>query len=214
VPTKQEIISRLIEPGLIAVVRARSAKQVIPMAEALLRGGICAIEVTMSTPNAIEAIRSASQKLAPKALIGVGTVLDAKTCREAIAAGGQFVVSPIMRPEIAKAAHGLDKPVMLGAFTPTEAQAAYEGGADFVKVFPAEVLGPAYIKALRAPLPYLKLVPTGGVTLENVAEFFNAGCPAVGIGSSLISSLILEKNDWAALEHMAARFVKAARSRS
>jgi 2-dehydro-3-deoxyphosphogluconate aldolase/(4S)-4-hydroxy-2-oxoglutarate aldolase len=209
--TKQEIISRLIKPGLVAVVRARSSEQVIPLSEALLRGGICAIEVTMTTPNAIEAIRHASRTLPSEALIGVGTVLDAKTCLEAIQAGAQFVVSPITRAQIAKAAHDFDKPVMLGAFTPTEAQAAYDAGADFVKLFPADVLGPAYIKAVRAPLPHLKLVPTGGVTLENVAEFFRAGCPAVGIGSSLISNAILEKNDWMALEEIARRFVDAAR---
>jgi 2-dehydro-3-deoxyphosphogluconate aldolase / (4S)-4-hydroxy-2-oxoglutarate aldolase len=213
-PTRQEIISRLIKPGLVAVVRARSAEQVIPLSESLLRGGICAIEVTMTTPNAIEAIRDAARKLPPEALIGVGTVLDAKTCREAIQAGAQFVVSPITRPEIAKAAHDLDKPVMLGAFTPTEAQTACDAGADFVKLFPADVLGPAYIKALRAPLPHLKLVPTGGVTLENIAEFFKAGCPAVGIGSSLISSAILEKNDWRELENMSGQFVRAAGARS
>src|SRR5436190_12124357 len=125
-PTKQEIISRLINPGLVAVVRARSAEQVIPLSEALLRGGIRAIEITMTTPNAIEAIRDASKKLPALALLGVGTVLDTKTCQEAIQAGAQFVVSPITRPEIAKAAHDFDKPVMLGAFTPTEAQAAYD----------------------------------------------------------------------------------------
>ena len=211
VSSKQEIISKLVDPGLIAVVRARSAEQVVPLAQALLRGGIRAVEVTMTTPNAISAIREASQKLPPQALIGVGTVLDAKTCREAIAAGAHFVVSPITRPEIVTAAHEFDKPVMLGAFTPTEAQSAYEAGSDFVKLFPADVLGPAYIKAVRAPLPHLKFVPTGGVTLRTIAEFFKAGCPAVGIGSALISGAILEKNDWAELERLAAEFVKAAR---
>ncbi len=200
-----------MKPGLVAVVRARSADQVVPLAEALLRGGICAIEVTMTTPDAIEAIHDAVKTLPAEALIGVGTVLDAKTCRDAIQAGAQFVVSPITRAEIAQAAHEFDKPVMLGAFTPTEAQAAYDAGTDFVKLFPADVLGPAYIKAIRAPLPHLKLVPTGGVTLGNVAEFFKAGCPAVGIGSSLISSAILEKNDWLALEELARKFVGAAR---
>src|SRR5207245_6155989 len=120
------------------------------------------------------------------------TVLDAKTCRAAIQAGAQFVVSPITRAEIAQEARAWDKPVMLGAFTPTEAQAAYEAGADFVKLFPAEVLGAAYIKAVRAPLPHLKFVPTGGVTLSTIGDFFKAGCPAVGIGSSLISAEILQ----------------------
>lgn len=210
-PTRQEIIARLVQPGLIAVVRARATEQVVPLAEALLRGGIKAVEVTMTTPNALSAIRDCVQRLPSDALIGVGTVLDAKTCQAAVEAGAQFVVTPIMRPAIAEAAHALDKPVMLGAFTPTEAQAAYEAGADFVKLFPAEAVGTSYIKALRAPLPHLKIVPTGGVTLENVADFFKAGCAAVGIGSSLISASMLEKNDWAELERAARQFVAAAR---
>src|SRR5262245_16186077 len=124
--TKNEIIARLLKPGLVAVVRSRSAQQVVPLSQALLRGGINAIEVTMTTPNAIEAIRQAVPQLPAEALVGVGTVLDAKTCREAIAAGAQFVVSPITRAEIARTAHELNKPVMLGAFTPTEAQTAHE----------------------------------------------------------------------------------------
>jgi 2-dehydro-3-deoxyphosphogluconate aldolase/(4S)-4-hydroxy-2-oxoglutarate aldolase len=210
VATKQEILAALQRPGLIAVVRARAAEQVVPLAEALLRGGVRAIEVTMTTPNAIEAIRACSKQLPAEALIGVGTVLKVETCQAAIEAGAQFVVSPIMRPAIAEAAHRAGKPVMLGAFTPTEAQAAYEAGSDFVKLFPADMLGPGYIKAIRAPLPHLQLVPTGGVTLANIAEFFQAGCPAVGIGSSLVSARILEQNDWAELEALARKFVAAA----
>jgi 2-dehydro-3-deoxyphosphogluconate aldolase/(4S)-4-hydroxy-2-oxoglutarate aldolase len=209
VATKQEILAALQRPGLIAVVRARAAEQVVPLAEALLRGGVRAIEVTMTTPNAIEAIRACSKQLPAEALIGVGTVLKVETCQAAIEAGAQFVVSPIMRPAIAEAAHRAGKPVMLGAFTPTEAQAAYEAGSDFVKLFPADMLGPGYIKAIRAPLPHLQLVPTGGVTLANIAEFFQAGCPAVGIGSSLVSARILEQNDWAELEALARKFVAA-----
>lgn len=209
VRNKEEIVSALQQARLIAVVRARSEEQVIPLAEALLRGGIRAVEITMTTPNAISAIRRAASKLPSEALIGVGTVLSGQICREAIEAGAQFVVSPITRAEVAQAAHALGKPVMLGAFTPTEAQAAFEAGSDFIKLFPADVLGPAYIKSVRAPLPHLKFVPTGGVTLETIAEFFKAGCPAVGIGSSLITSAILEKNDWAELERLARKFVEA-----
>jgi 2-dehydro-3-deoxyphosphogluconate aldolase/(4S)-4-hydroxy-2-oxoglutarate aldolase len=201
----------LLNPGIVAVVRALSSQQVIPLAEALLAGGIRAIEVTMTTPNAVEAIVLASKHFRERALLGVGTVLNAETARQAIAAGAEFVVSPITRPEIAKAAAAADRPVMLGAYTPTEAQFAYEAGADFVKLFPADNLGPAYIKAIRAPLPHLKLVPTGGVTVDNIAEFFKAGCPAVGVGSSMITREILQNNDWAALQRNAAAFVKAAK---
>lgn len=182
----------------------------MPLSEALLAGGVIAIEITMTTPNAIEAIREASAKLGDKALIGVGTVLDVETCQKAIEAGAQFVVTPIMRPAIADAAHALDKPVMLGAYTPTEAQLAHEAGADFIKIFPAEGLGPNYIKSLRAPLPHLKIVPTGGVDLHNVGEFLKAGCAALGVGSSLVSKKILQERDWAELTRLAKAFVEAA----
>jgi 2-dehydro-3-deoxyphosphogluconate aldolase/(4S)-4-hydroxy-2-oxoglutarate aldolase len=207
---KTDVIEALLKPGIVAVVRALSAQQVIPLAEALLAGGIHAVEVTMTTPDALNAITQASKHFREKALLGVGTVLNAETARQAIAAGAEFVVSPITRPEIAKAAAAADRPVMLGAYTPTEAQLAYESGADFVKLFPADNLGPTYIKAIRAPLPHLKLVPTGGVTIDNIAEFFKAGCPAVGVGSSMITREILQNNDWPALQRNAAAFVKAA----
>ena len=210
--SKSEIITALLDPGIVAVVRAKSAEQISPLTEALLAGGVTAVEVTMTTPNAIEAIREASRKYGARALIGVGTILDPLTCRLAIEAGAQFVVSPITRPELAKAAHAADKPVMLGAYTPTEAQLAYEAGADFIKIFPADGLGPGYIKSLRAPLPHLRIVPTGGVDLNNVADFLKAGCAALGVGSSLISQQILRDNNWAELTRLASEFVKAAKS--
>lgn len=208
--TRAQAIEMLTNPGVIAVVRARTREQVLPLAEALLHGGIQAIEITMTTPNALKAIEDARKRFG-SALIGVGTVLNAQACKDAVEAGAEFVVSPITRADIASAAHAAGKPVMLGAFTPTEAQHAFEAGADFVKLFPADTLGPAYIRAIRAPLPHLKIVPTGGVTIENLGEFFKAGCPAVGAGSSLVSSAILEKEDWTALRHVAEAFAEAAR---
>src|SRR4051794_27107729 len=209
--SKAEIISLLQNPGIIAVVRAKAADQVMPLTEALLAGGVVAVEITLTTPNAIQAIREAVHEFGTRALIGVGTVLDAKTCQEAIVAGAEFVVSPITRPEIAAAAKAADRPVMLGAYTPTEAQLAYESGADFIKIFPADGLGPNYIKALRAPLPHLRMVPTGGVDVHNVADFLKAGCAALGVGSSLISQQILRDSNWPELTRLAAEFVKAAR---
>ena len=212
--SKSEVISLLSTPGIIAVVRARSAEQVLPLASALLEAGIIAVEITMTTPNAIAAIRTTARELGSRALIGVGTVLNGDTAAQAMDAGAEFVVSPITRAEIAKAAQAADRPVMLGAYTPTEAQTAFEMGADFIKLFPADGLGLPYIKALRAPLPHLKIVPTGGVTLENVGSFLAAGCPAVGVGSSLISAKVLETNDWSELRRVAATFVEAAQRRS
>jgi len=210
--SKADIILALTNPGIIAVVRAKRAEQVIPLAEALIAGGVIAVEITMTTPDAITCIREADKKLGQRALIGVGTVIDSDTCRAAIAAGAQFVVSPICRTELVRIAQEAQRPVMLGAYTPTEVQLAHEAGADFVKLFPADALGPGYIKALRAPLPHLRIVPTGGVDVNNVAQFFKAGCVAVGVGSSLISQQILEKNDWPQLTLRAAEFVRAAKA--
>ena len=161
--TKSDIISLLTNPGIIAVVRAQKPEQVPPLAEALIAGGVIAIEITMTTPNALAAIRDARAQLGDRALVGVGTVLNTYTCSEAIAAGAEFIVTPICRTEFVALAHGANRPIMLGAYTPTEAQLAHEAGADFVKLFPADSLGPGYIKALRAPLPHLRIVPTGGV---------------------------------------------------
>jgi 2-dehydro-3-deoxyphosphogluconate aldolase/(4S)-4-hydroxy-2-oxoglutarate aldolase len=210
--SRQQIIEQLLNPGIVAIIRARRADQAVPLAEALVAGGIIAVEITMTTPDAIAAIREASAKLGARALIGVGTVLDEATCQAAIDAGAQFVVSPICRPELVSVSHKADKPVMLGAYTPTEAQLAHEAGADFIKIFPADGLGPEYIKALRAPLPHLKIVPTGGVDLKTIGDFFKAGCAAVGAGSSLISKDVLDEDDWGTLTKTAAAFVQAARA--
>src|SRR5512135_259769 len=210
--TKAEIISLLTNPGIIAIVRARQPAQVLPLFEALIAGGINAIEITMTTPNALAAIREAREKAGDRALVGVGTVLDADTCRAAITAGAEFVVTPICRTELVAIAHAAGCPIMLGAYTPSEAQAAHEAGADFVKLFPADGLGAGYVKALRAPLPHLRIVPTGGVDLHNVADFLKAGCAALGVGSSLVSAKILQEADWGALTARAAAFVDAARA--
>ena len=208
---KADIISLLTDPGIIAVVRAQQAAQVLPLSEALIAGGVRVIEITMTTPNALAAIREAREKLGERALIGVGTVLDADTARAAIAAGAEFVVTPICRTELVAIAHAAGCPVMLGAYTPTEAQLAHEAGADFIKIFPADTLGPGYIKALRAPLPHLRIVPTGGVDVQNVADFLKAGCAALGVGSSLVSTKILQEADWPELTRRASAFVAAAR---
>jgi 2-dehydro-3-deoxyphosphogluconate aldolase/(4S)-4-hydroxy-2-oxoglutarate aldolase len=208
--SKSEIISRLTDPGIIAVVRAQSAEQVGPLSEALIAGGVIAIEITMTTPNAIAAISDASKKFGDRALIGVGTVLTGDVCRAAIAAGAEFVVSPVCRLDLIPIAAAANRPIMIGSYTPTEAQTAHEAGADFIKIFPADTLGPGYIKSLRAPLPHLRIVPTGGVDADNVAEWFKAGCAAVGAGSSLVSAKILQEAAWPELTRRAAQFVNAA----
>lgn len=210
--TRDDILAMLTNPGIIAVVRAKRADQAIPLAEALVSGGVLAVEITLTTPDAFRAIREVRRALGERALVGVGTVLKPYDCQAALDAGAEFVVTPICRTELVALAHTAERPVMLGAYTPTEAQLAYEAGADFIKVFPADGLGLNYIKALRAPLPHLRIVPTGGVTLENVAQWFAAGCPAVGVGSSLTTREILEQDDWTQLARLAADYVAAARA--
>ncbi len=208
----QKRVQRLLDATLIAVVRAPRRDMVVPLAEALVAGGWVAIEITTSTPDAVNAIRDARAALGGRAMIGVGTVLQNITCRAALDAGAEFVVSPVLRESMVPLCHAAGVPVMLGAYTPTECQLAYEAGADFVKLFPADGLGPGYIRALRAPLPHLRLVPTGGIDRSNAADFLNAGCAALGIGSSLLSSDILKSADWAELTRRATEFMETVRA--
>jgi len=203
---RQEVISLLTTTGIIAVVRAHRHDQVLPISEALIGGGVIAVEITLTTPNAIQAIREAKEKLGASVLIGVGTVLDAGAGRAAIEAGAEFVVSPILRPELVAVAHSADRPIMLGAYTPTEAQLAHEAGADFIKIFPADSLGPNYIRALRAPLPHLRIIPTGIAKADDVTDFIKAGCAGVGLGSLLVSREILRTNNWTELTRSAEMF--------
>ena len=209
--TNSDTSHRLLEPGIIAIIRAESSDQLLEAAQALIAGGVTAIEVTMTTPNALEVIRNACAEFGDRILMGVGTVLSEETCVSAILAGAQFVVTPVTKLEIIRASHRYGRPVVSGAYTPTECLAAHEAGADFVKLFPAEGLGPSYIKSIRAPLPMLRIIPTGGVTPETAASFLEAGCVALGAGTSLVSREILEKRDWAALTARAEKFVSAIR---
>jgi len=199
----------LLNPGVIPVIRAHKAAHVMPVCEALLAGGLNALEITMTTPNALALITEAGKHFGGRAVIGAGTVMTPEMCLAAIKAGAAFVVTPIMKPEIARVAQGADCVCILGAFTPTEAQVAYEAGADFIKIFPAE--SPAYVAAVLAPLPHLKIVPTSGVNLETGPKYFAMGCPMVGVGSSLVSSKILKEENWAELTRLAAEFVAMAR---
>ncbi len=208
--SRTDIISLLTHPGIIAVVRTDQPGQVPFICEALLAGGVMAIEITFTVPNAVEVIRQASKAFGERALIGAGTVINTTTCRSAIEAGAEFIVSPVTKVELIEAAHAANKPVMLGAYTPTEAQTAHEAGADFIKIFPADKLGPSYIKALRAPLPHLKIVPTGGVDLNTAADFLKAGCAALGVGGSLLTAEILKTNNWPELTRLAKAFVEIA----
>lgn len=207
--TKSQIIQRMLNPGVVAVIRADSSEQLVDVAKALAAGGVTAMEVTMTTPNALDVIRAVTKEMSTRVLMGVGTVLDAETARMAILAGAEFVVTPVMKPDIIQLCNRYSKPIVSGAYTPTEALTAHEAGADFIKIFPADGLGPNYIKAIKAPLPQLEIIPTGGVDVQTAPEFIKAGCAAVAAGGSLVSKEILKNKDWDKLTDTARAFVVA-----
>jgi 2-dehydro-3-deoxyphosphogluconate aldolase / (4S)-4-hydroxy-2-oxoglutarate aldolase len=207
--SKQSTIDRMLRTGVIAILRTDDAAQLLQVCDALLAGGVDAIEVTMTTPDALGVIREATTKLGKRICMGVGTVLDEATARMAMLAGAEYVVTPVMRPEVIAICRRYSVPVLCGAMTPTEALAAHEAGADFVKIFPADNLGPNYIKNIKGPLPQIEIVPTGGIGIENCGDFIRAGCAAVGVGGTLVSKELLQKSDWAELTRRAQAMVAA-----
>ena len=199
------------QTGVIAIMRTQSSELLLRAADAIREGGVRAIEVTMTTPGALSVIEQAVaryQHADQEVLFGAGTVLDAESARAAILAGAQFIVAPSFSPGLVEICRRYSVPVMPGAYTPTEIVTAWECGADMVKVFPAGVGGPALIKALKAPLPQIELVPVGGVKLENTADFVRAGAAAIGVGSALINQKLLDSQDFGTLTERARRFME------
>jgi 2-dehydro-3-deoxyphosphogluconate aldolase / (4S)-4-hydroxy-2-oxoglutarate aldolase len=207
---KKEIaFQKLADCGVVAVIRAQSESQLHDIARALLEGGVIGIEVTMSTPKAIHGIEKLADSFGDKSVIGVGTILDPATAADAINAGAQFVVSPVLNPAIIELTRKLGRISIPGAFTPTEILTAWSAGADVVKVYPATTLGPGYLKDLLAPMPHLRLTPTGGVDVKTTPEWIKAGAVMVGAGSSLVTKDALAKSDWPAITALAKQFVAA-----
>ena len=213
---RQETIAVLREIGVIPVLRCDSADVAVRVADVLIDAGLSAIEVTMTVPNAIEAIAALARRAKGskrRAVIGAGTVIDAAMARSAIDAGAEFIVSPGLVPEVVKAAKSGGVAMLPGALTPTEILEALRAGGDLIKVFPAGAVGgPSYIRALRGPFPDVLLVPTGGVNLENVTDFIRAGASAVGVGSELVSRELLAREDWDAIALRAKQFLAAVSS--
>jgi len=195
--------------GVVAVVRAQSSEQLIDVVGALHAGGLTCVEITMTTPDALDVIRSASKAFAGKCVIGVGTVLDSETARAAILAGAEYVVSPILDLATITLCKRYNKAVVPGCFTPTEILTAWQAGADLIKVFPATKLGPEFFKDIRGPLPQVRLTPTGGVTLANTGDFIKAGAVCVGVGSAMVTKKAIAEKDYATLTANAAAFLKA-----
>jgi 2-dehydro-3-deoxyphosphogluconate aldolase / (4S)-4-hydroxy-2-oxoglutarate aldolase len=206
---KSDILHRILNPGVFAILRADSSDHLLDVAGALCQGGVTAMEVPMTTPDAMQVIAGIKKKFGDKILAGAGSILDPDTARAAILIGAEFIVTPVTKPNIIKTCNRYLKPVISGAYTPTEAFHAQESGADFIKIFPAGDLGPAYIRNILAPMPTLKLIPTGGVTVKNAAEYIHAGCVALAAASSLIPAAAVQSRDWGKITQAAVAFVEA-----
>ena len=213
--TKLEQMRRIEACGIVAIIRANSANELIDAAAAIHEGGVSVIEVTMTTPNALQVISDVSSTYGDSVLVGAGSVLDAETARAVMLAGAEFIVSPVTKADVIEICNRYGKVVIPGAFTPTEILAAWEAGADYVKVFPSSGVGASYIKDVKAPLPHIPLVPTGGINAENAAEFIAAGATALGVGSSLVNNQLIESGQFGSLTERAKKLsaeVQRARS--
>ncbi len=194
--TREEIKNYILEKKVLAVVRMKNPDQLLRVINSIMRGGVTCIELTMTIPNAIQSIEIASKEFSDNILLGVGSVTNSQIALQAINAGAKFVVSPIYKSEIVSIVIEKNLVVIPGGFTPTEIQSAYEQGADFVKIFPADNLGMSFIKSIKAPLPHLKVIPTGGVTLDNANDWINHGASAVGIGSALVDTKAIDSENY------------------
>ena len=207
----QQTVQQIEQCGVVAVIRLQDPDRLKGVIDALGAGGVRALEVTMTVPRAIQLIDAIAPTLPEGFVIGAGTILDPETARAAILAGARFVVGPVFNRGVVDLCHRYDVAVMPGCFTPTEILQAWEAGADVVKVFPATALGPSYFKDVRGPLPQVKLMPTGGVSLDNAGDWIAAGAVAIGVGTAMVDAKAVAAGDWAAITQKAARFVEAVR---
>ena len=205
---KDMILSKIEESGVVPVVRAKNAEQAVKISEAVKKGGIRVIEITMTVPGAIDVIKELTEKYRedPDIIFGAGSVLDGETARTAILAGAEFIVGPALNEEMIKVANRYQKPVIPGAMTPSEVVQAMEAGADVVKIFPAALFGPKIIKAIKGPIPQARLLPTGGVSHDNVKDWFKAGSYAVGAGSAIVKGA--DEGNFDQVRENAAKFVE------
>src|SRR5579859_2197385 len=205
--SKESQLQKVLDAGIVAVVRAPDSQQLVEVARALADGGVNVIEITMSVPNALDVLRQVRQALGERILLGAGTVLDPETARAVLLAGAEYIVTPTLNLDVIRLCQRYDKLVLPGAFTPTEILTAWEAGADIVKVFPAEVVGPAFFKALRGPLPQVRLMPTGGVDLNTAAEFLRAGACCLGLGSQLVEPKAIAERNFDRIRDLARQYV-------
>ncbi len=209
---RDSIVAAVEQAGIVAIIRMKEPDKVRAVVDAIAEGGVRTLEVTMTVPGAVELIAQLAPTLPAGFVLGAGTVLDAETVARVADAGARFIVSPVFRPAVIAACHARGVAAMPGCFTPTEILEAWEAGADIVKVFPATALGPSYLKDVRAPLPQVKLMPTGGVTLDNAGEWIRAGAVAVGVGTALLDAKAIAAGDYRVLRANAERIVASVRA--
>ena len=205
--SKESDLRRVLDSGIVAVVRSPDSQQLVEVARALVDGGVSVVEITMTVPDALDVVRAVRRALGDRLLLGAGTILDPETARAALLAGAEFLVAPTLNLDVIRLCQRYDKLVMPGAFTPTEILTAWEAGADVVKVFPAEVLGPAFFKAVRGPLPQVRLMPTGGVDLTTAADFLRAGACCLGVGGQLVEPRAVAERNFDRIRDLARQYV-------
>jgi 2-dehydro-3-deoxyphosphogluconate aldolase/(4S)-4-hydroxy-2-oxoglutarate aldolase len=205
--SKESDLRRVLDCGIVAVVRSPDSQQLVEVTRALADGGVTVTEITMTVPDALDVVRQVRRALGDRVLLGAGTILDPETARAALLAGAEYLVAPTVNLEVIRLCRRYDKLVMPGAFTPTEILAAWEAGADVIKVFPAEVLGPAFFKAVRGPLPQVRLMPTGGVDLNTAADFLRAGACCLGVGSQLVEPKAVAEGHFDRIRELARQYV-------
>ncbi len=208
---KESQLKQVLDSGIVAIVRSQDSAQLVEVVRALADGGVRTIEITMTVPGALDVLRQVRAALGDQVLLGAGTILDTETARMAILAGAEYLVSPTLNLDVIRMCQRYDKLIMPGAFTPTEILAAWEAGADIVKVFPAEVVGPAYFKALRGPLPQIRVMPTGGVDLTTALDFLKAGACCLGIGSQLVEPKAIAERNFDRIRDLARQYADIVR---
>ncbi len=210
--SRETTLKRILDGGIVAVVRAESGDRLAGVVRALAAGGVTAAEITFTVPDAVEVIRRVRKEVGDAVVLGAGTVLDPETARAALLAGAEYVVAPTVNLDVIRLCRRYDVPVMPGAFTPTEVLAAWEAGADVVKIFPADAGGSNYLKALRGPLPQVRMMPTGGVDLTTAEAFLKAGACCLGVGGSLVEPKAVASGDFARLSDLAAQYAAVVRN--
>jgi 2-dehydro-3-deoxyphosphogluconate aldolase / (4S)-4-hydroxy-2-oxoglutarate aldolase len=209
--SRDATMKRILDCGIVAVVRADSGALLANVVRALAEGGVTAAEITFTVPDAVEVIKTVKREVGSAVVLGAGTVLDPETARAAILAGAEYIVAPTVNLDVIRLCRRYDIPVMPGAFTPTEVVAAWEAGADVVKIFPADIGGPAFLKALRGPLPQIRMMPTGGVDLNTAEAFLKAGACCLGVGGSLVEPKAVNAGDFTRLRDLASQYAAIVR---